>query len=179
MCQCWVIQEDCVVLANSNMHQYVMDRQLVQLTCLCTHIHRYTLIVLIFLMCVMSVCQSSNRRAPHHNSGTPWMPELPVEHSMHQRSWRPIDKMQMKWLGGKHASLPHIIHIVSHRHAQMDRCAHMQVSAHTIIHTVMHKYSVLTWALTKTHIHMHTSSCVCCRLCLYMVIKLMFMETQV
>lgn len=91
------------------MHWYSMDWQPRQLAIklhictlsnTCAYAHRQIGAPLYLHAYVMSVCQSnSTRQAPHHNSGTPWIPELPMEHSMHQWTWHPMDRLWQvcKW----------------------------------------------------------------------------------
>ncbi len=122
MCPCWVILQD-FLFANRKMHRYVIYWQQEQLAS--THSHTIIHLQPSFPKCVW--CQSAKaatpRRAPHHNSGTLWIPKLPMEHSMHQWSWHPMDGLWgvCKWYSLEANML--------HYH-----------TSHTSYHTNMHKW---------------------------------------
>lgn len=101
------------------------------------------------------------------------MPELPVKRSMHQRSWHPKDRLwgECKWIAWRQICFT----TTHHTHHITQICRNGQVITHaserthtdTCITVIpMHKYCCyaqmnhITWALSKMHIRMHTSSCV-------------------
>lgn len=103
----------------------------------------------------LSAKAATPRLARRHNSGTPWIPGLPVEHGMHHWTWHPMDSL---WQVCKWYSLE----------ANMLHCH----TSYTSYHTDMHKWLgpthtvdyrnivamlrwtvVLTWAFLKMHKH--------------------------
>lgn len=131
----------------------------------------------------MSVCQSnSTRQAPHHNSGTPWIPELPIEHSMHQWTWHPMDRLWQvcKWYSLEANMLHYHTSSTSH-HTDTRKWigAHIcktPASTHTVDCTnlvaMLRWTGVLIWVLTKMHKHICTSPVFFFFFLLHMLIRL-------
>lgn len=89
-------------------------------------------------VCVMCVCQKQKHPDVH-------LATTVGLHECQSCQWNTvcISEPDTQWTGcdkyandvaWRHASLPHIIHIISHRHAQMDRCSRMQANTHTNAH---------------------------------------------